>query len=128
MCVLFIYTVFISIPCVSRKELTFTESIQQICDLYKSVIFEKQRHCGTLYSNFLISANYSFNVIHTTIIHIPMSVLCVFVHVCVFVMSNQSTSKNSHYVSGLQKLDTLLHITHSKVFLVIYQGLTCVDP
>ena len=128
MCVLFIYTVFISILCVSRKELTFTESIQQICDLYKSVIFEKQRHCGTLYSNFLISANYSFNVIHTTNTHTHECVVCLCACECMCVMSNQSTSKNSHYVSGLQKLDTLLHITHSKVFLVIYQGLTCVDP
>ena len=27
------------------------ESNQQICDIYKTVIFEKQRYCGTLQCN-----------------------------------------------------------------------------
>ena len=43
----------------------------------------------------------------------PLSVLCVFV--CVCVISNQSTSKKPH-LSGLSKLDALLHKTHIKVF------------
>ena len=49
----------------------------------------------------------------------PLRVLCVYM--CV--MSNQSTSKKPH-VSGLSKLDALLHKTHSKVLLVLrYQDL-----
>ena len=44
-CVLFIYTISISILCVSREEGSLTESNQQIYDFYKWVIFEKQRHC-----------------------------------------------------------------------------------
>ena len=38
--VLFIYTISISILCVSQEELGLTESNQLICDLYKGVIFE----------------------------------------------------------------------------------------
>ena len=34
-CVLFMYTISISIFCVSLKELYFIDSIQQICDFYK---------------------------------------------------------------------------------------------
>ena len=30
-----------------------------------SVVFEKQRHCGTLWSNFFVSANYPFCVYNT---------------------------------------------------------------
>ena len=53
--------------------------------------------------------------------------MCLCVFMCV--ISNQSTSKEQHYVSDLSKPDALLHKTHIKVFLVIrYQGLTCVDP
>ena len=58
-----------------------------------------------------------------------LSVLCVFVCVCVREISNQSTSKKPHYVSDLSKLDALLHKTQIKVLLVLrYQGSTCVDP
>ena len=49
--------------------------------------------------------------------------------VCQCVISNQSTSKKSYYVSGLSKLDTLLHKTHIKVLLALrYQCSTCVHP
>ena len=61
----------------------------------------------------------------------PLSPLCVFVCMCVClcVISNQHTSKKPHDVSGLSKLDALLHKTHIKVLLVLrYQCLTCVDP
>ena len=61
----------------------------------------------------------------------PLSALCVFVCMCVClcVISNQHTSKKPHDVSGLSKLDALLHKTHIKVLLVLrYQCLTCVDP
>ena len=45
-CVLFIYTISLSIHCVSREGLTLLESNQQICDFYKWVIFKKQSHFG----------------------------------------------------------------------------------
>ena len=43
-----------------------------------------------------------------------MSVLCVFVcvRVSMCVISNQSTSKKTYYVSELSKLDALVHNTH----------------
>ena len=43
--------------------------------------------------------------------------LCVYVR-CVFVISNKSTSKTPH-VSGLSKVDTLLHKTHSNVVMIL---------
>ena len=48
MYVFFIYTISICILCVLQKELSFTESNQQVCDLYKRVIFQKQRLGETL--------------------------------------------------------------------------------
>ena len=52
MCLCFVYlyhfTISISIICVSREEVSLTESNQQIRDFCKRVIFEKQRHCGSL--------------------------------------------------------------------------------
>ena len=44
-CVLFVYTISVSILCVSRQGRSLIESNQQICGFYKGVIFEKQRHC-----------------------------------------------------------------------------------
>ena len=46
MCVLFIYTISISIICVSQAEPSLTASNQQIHDFYKCIIFLKRRHCG----------------------------------------------------------------------------------
>ena len=62
--VLFIYTVPISIVCVSREELTLTESNQQIHGFYKWVIFEKQRHCGKYLFNVIMYSidNYLFEL------------------------------------------------------------------
>ena len=52
LCVFFYFTLqslsIFCILCVSWEELNVTESNQQICDLYQSLIFEKQKHCGTL--------------------------------------------------------------------------------
>ena len=47
----FIYTISISILWVSREEISFIESNQQICDFDKWANFEKQKHCGTLQKN-----------------------------------------------------------------------------
>ena len=44
-CVLFIYTISISIICVSKDELSLAASNQQIYDFYKW-IFEKKRQCA----------------------------------------------------------------------------------
>ena len=56
----------------------------------------------------------------------PECVVCICVFVCV--ISNQSTSKNPHYVSDLSKRDAVLHKTHIRVLLVLrYQGSTCAD-
>ena len=46
MCVLFIYTISISIIYVSQEETSFIASNQQISGFYKSMIFEKKRYCG----------------------------------------------------------------------------------
>ena len=45
---------------------------------------------------------------------LPLWACCVCVCVCVCIISNQSTSKKPHNVSGLSKLDALLHKTHIK--------------
>ena len=47
-CLLWLFTLFLNILCVSWEEISLLESNQQICDFHKSVIFEKQRNCGTL--------------------------------------------------------------------------------
>ena len=62
------YTISSGILCVSWEELSLTESNQQIWDFYKRATFEKQRHCGTLYRKFLISVNYSFNVMQIAVV------------------------------------------------------------
>ena len=60
-------------------------------------------------------------------IHNLLSVLCIFV--CVCMISNQSTSKKPDYVSDLSKFDALLHRTHIKIILVLrYQGSTFIEP
>ena len=43
---LFIYTISISIFCVSQEEPILVASNQQIYDFYERIIFEKKRHCG----------------------------------------------------------------------------------
>ena len=46
LCVLFIYTISISIICVSQEEPSLIACNQQICDFYNWIIFDKKRHCG----------------------------------------------------------------------------------
>ena len=47
MCTLLFYIISISIFCISQESLSLIESDlnQQICDIRKSLVFEKQRHC-----------------------------------------------------------------------------------
>ena len=57
----------------------------------------------------------------------PLSVVCVFVCLCVGNIKLEYQSK-THYASDLNELDTLLHKANIKVFQVLrYQDLTCVD-
>ena len=46
--VCFAYLHHVSVFSISCEELSLIESNQQICASYKSVIFEKQIHCGNL--------------------------------------------------------------------------------
>ena len=78
-CVSLIYTIFISVFCVSWKDLNLTESNQQACDFYKWAVFLNQGHCGTLQRKFLISANYSFSVIQTAAVS-TLQVVLIYVY------------------------------------------------
>ena len=49
-------------------------------------------------------------------LQVPVYILCL----CMCVISNQSTSKKTYYLSDLSKLDSLMHKTHSKVLLVLW--------
>ena len=62
-CVLFIYTISITIICVLQKELGLAASNQQIYDFYKWVIFEKK--------NTLLKVNFWYQINLFTIIQIP---------------------------------------------------------
>ena len=71
------------------------------------VIFEQQRHFRTLQKTFLISANYSLNVIQS----VSVSTLChsIGLYVCsmslfVCMTSNQSTSKKPSHMLDLNKV------------------------
>ena len=89
---------------------TYTISISIICVFYRTNLVLK--HPSNIYTTF--TAPWVWSVCFD---------------VCLCVISNQSTSKKPHYVSGHSKLDTLLHKTHIQVPVVLrYQGLTCVDP
>ena len=131
-CVLFIYTISISILCVSREELSLIKSNQQTCDFYKWAI-----------RKYLISANNSFSVnTDSCCEHItggvniylygcvsllaPVCAVCL----CMFVWYQiRLLAKKPRYVSDLSKLDALLHKTHLQILLVLkYQGSTCVNP
>ena len=138
-CVLFIYTISISIVCVSQEELNLIESNQHIYGFFKWAIFKKQRHLERFVfdiSELFIHCNtHNFCEYITggvdTYLHgcvsllTPECALCLYL--CFCVTSNQSTSKKPHYVSDFHKLGALLHKTH-KVYLVLgYQGLTSID-
>ena len=64
-CVWCIYTIFISVLCVSREELVLIESNQRICELFIQ--------CNTYSCNTYMGVSFSW----------PLYVLCVFV--CVYV-------------------------------------------
>ena len=98
-CVLFIYTIFVSIICVLWEEPSLIASNQQIYDFYKRIIFENKRHSGKNtfdLSELFITFNKDSCCEHTTGgVHIylygyvsllaPECVVCHFVWVFVYV-------------------------------------------
>ena len=68
-CVCFIYLYQFYQCFDSRENLQSYESNHQVCNFCKWVIFEKRRHCGTLSSKFLISANFSSNLIQMAVVN-----------------------------------------------------------
>ena len=87
------------------------------------VIVERHRYCGTLWSKFFISANYSFSLIQIGIVstkqvvltHVgvsiywPLCALCVSVS-CVYVISNQGNSKISRHATRSHTAENLCPI------------------
>ena len=114
---MFIYTVSISILCVSWEELSLTGRNQQICDFYK---FLKSKDivdiCKVNFdiNNLFIQCNINSSCKHITsdvntylYVCVKQCICCV--SLCICVISNGSTCKKPDYVSDLGKLDTLLH-------------------
>ena len=114
---MFIYTVSISILCVSWEELSLTGRNQQICDFYK---FLKSKDIVDLckvnfdINNLFIQCNINSSCKHITsdvntylYVCVKQCICCV--SLCICVISNGSTCKKPDYVSDLGKLDTLLH-------------------
>ena len=127
--------------------LSLIASNQLIHDFCKWVIFEEKRYCGNKIFDNSENFWYPFHVIQIAaastwqmvLIYIymggsvywPMSVLCVFVCVRVFVCVwyQIRVPAGNHIVSDLSKLDALLYKTHTKVLMVLrFQGLTCIEP
>ena len=67
--------------------------------------------------SWLYGMEFFINQQAIVLVHWPQSVQCVYLCLCVCVISNQNTSEKLHYVSDRSKLDTLLHKTHIKVLL-----------
>ena len=95
-CVYFVYLHhFYQYFCVSHEELSLIASNQQICDFYKWIIFEKKIHWGKqifdiseLCSVTQIASlgKYQMVLIYICMavsVYWPLSVLCVFVCMCV---------------------------------------------
>ena len=104
-CVLFIYTISISIVCVSQEKLNLIESNQHIYGFFKWAIFKKQRHLERFVfdiSELFIHCNtHNFCEYITggvdTYLHGCVSLLtpecALWLYLCFCVISNQSTSK-----------------------------------
>ena len=79
-CVCFtIYTISISILCVSQEGLSLAESNQQIHGFQKGEIFEKQRHCGPF-----VSVSCSFSAIQVAAV-CTNKMVSIYIHTCVYV-------------------------------------------
>ena len=136
-CVLFIYTIFISIICVSQEELSLTAYNQLIYDFYTWVIFVKKTDCGKqifdVSENFGVIQIAAVSTWQVVLMYVYMAVSdywshCVSLWACAWVILNKSTSKKSHYESDLSKIEAMLQKAQSKVFLVLrYQRSTGLD-
>ena len=93
-CVLFIYTISISIICVSEGELSLIASNEQIYNFCKWVIFEKKKlwkvsfDISELFSVIQIAAVSTWQLVLIYIymsvsVYWSLSVLCIFVCMCV---------------------------------------------
>ena len=133
-CVLFIYTISISILCVSQEELNLIESkdisLLQVKNFWKANIFDVSKLFIQYNTNSCceyVAVGINIYLYECVSLIAPVCAACFCVYV--FVISNQSTSKKTHYVVDLRKPDAFLHKTHSKALVVLlYQGSTCVDP
>ena len=102
-----------------RKNLALWHLINRY-DFHKWIIFEKKRHCRKQIfdtSELFIQVNKDCCCEHIAVgvniyLHGCVSLLA---PVCVCLISNHSTSKKSHHVSNLSKLDALLQKTCIKV-------------
>ena len=98
-CVLFFYTISITIICVLQKALGLAASNQQIYDFYNWVIFEKKKYI--VESKFLISdkfIHYNTNTYCEEMamsVYSALSVLCVFVCMCVCDLKSEYQQKNT---------------------------------
>ena len=125
--VLFISNISISIICVSQEEFNLILHLINTYDFYKSVIFEKERHCRKYMfdiSEYSIQCNADSSCEHMTSgvniylnryvnILAPECAVCACVCMCVYVISSQGTSKNPDYVvPGICKYDASLRKTH----------------
>ena len=116
MCVLFIYTISISVICVSQAEPSLTASNQQIYYFYKCIIFLKRRHCRNKISDIIglfIHYNKGSCCEHVTggiNIYLDgcISVLALeyVVYLCVLCVWYQMwvPAKKTHYVADLSEL------------------------
>ena len=103
------------------KVKTLKNSVKQIFDIDELFI---QCNTDTVVSIRQVLSTYIYM---GASVYRLLCVLWVFVWMCrCYIKSEYSTSKKPH-VSGLNKLDALLHKTHRKVLLVLrYQSPTCV--
>ena len=105
-----LFTHYITVfMCFMGRAYCFMESNHQICDVYKSIMFEKLRHCGTfLCQQIFIRCNPESCSEHikdgaNIYLHDYVTLLAPVcdVFLCVCEISNQSTSKQPDHVLDL---------------------------
>ena len=123
-CVLFIYTIFISVICVSQEERRLIAFNVQIYDFYKWVISTKKKHWKVnFWYQWIIQCNtdsccehiaHGVNIYLYGCVSLSVWLCCVSLCVCVCVILNQSTSKKPRYVSDFSKTPCCIeHVSSS---------------